>query len=93
MNSFFFFKAWKCFQVEVKLCRDCLGRINLIYSTFVSPRAWALPMPLSPAQPLTAAAGAWGFNSPPGSSRPDRGSTWGFQLVLVIRLVGIHRPH
>lgn len=48
---FFFFKAWKCFQAEVKLCRSCLGRIDLIYSTLVSPQPWALSVPLSPAQP------------------------------------------
>lgn len=53
----FFFKAWKCSQVEVKLCRDRVGRFDLIYSTFLTPGAWALPKPFGPAQPHAASMG------------------------------------
>lgn len=41
--------------------QGCLGRIDLMYSTLVSPQPWALAVPLSPAQPYTAAVGPWQY--------------------------------
>lgn len=59
-------KPLNCFQVEVKLCRDPLGRINLINSMFVSPSTLRLHHCLS-AQPQASVCGrlVWGFHSSP----------------------------